>query len=71
MAGRGLRPALGKENLLLLDHAGATFEHGLITDPISWSLREDRKAVNREQSARAAGHKPGLTSCPECSAVRT
>jgi DNA repair protein RadD len=70
MAGRGLRPALGKENLLLLDHAGATFEHGLITDPILWSLREDRKAVNREQSARAAGYKPRLASCPECSAVR-
>jgi superfamily II DNA or RNA helicase len=70
MAGRGLRPALGKENLLLLDHAGATFAHGLITDPISWSLREDRKAVNREHSVRAMGHKPGLTTCPECWAVR-
>jgi DNA repair protein RadD len=70
MAGRGLRCAPGKEGLLLLDHAGATYEHGLITDPISWSLREDRKAVNREHRARATGHKPGLTNCPECSAVR-
>jgi superfamily II DNA or RNA helicase len=70
MVGRGLRPVPGKENLLLLDHADATRAHGLISDPIAWSLHEDRRAVNHEHSARTAGHKPGLTTCPECLAVR-
>jgi superfamily II DNA or RNA helicase len=70
MAGRGLRPGAGKSNLLLLDHAGATWEHGLIADPIAWDLDEGRKAVNQEHSSRSKGHKPRLTTCPECSGVR-
>jgi superfamily II DNA or RNA helicase len=34
MAGRGLRPALGKSNLILIDHSGAVFRHGLLEDRI-------------------------------------
>ena len=30
MAGRGLRPAPGKNNLILIDHSGAVFRHGLL-----------------------------------------
>src|SRR6185437_16453710 len=30
MAGRGLRPAQGKTNLILIDHSGAVYQHGLL-----------------------------------------
>lgn len=36
--GRGLRTATGKQDLLVLDHAGNAFVHGLPTDPREWSL---------------------------------
>jgi DNA repair protein RadD len=32
MAGRGLRLASDKLNLILIDHAGACFRHGLLED---------------------------------------
>ena len=31
MVGRALRPAPGKTDALIIDHAGAIFEHGLLT----------------------------------------
>ncbi|KKK97615.1 hypothetical protein LCGC14_2650940, partial [marine sediment metagenome] len=38
MAGRTLRPFPGKENALVLDHAGATYIHGFIHEEVNWSL---------------------------------
>ena len=46
MVGRVLRPAPGKTDALILDHAGAIFVHGLPDDDIAWSLDEDRPAIN-------------------------
>jgi DNA repair protein RadD len=71
MVGRVLRPAPGKTNALILDHASATFTHGFAEDPIVWTLSEDNRAQNVEHAAR--GNAPGaprLTTCPECDAVR-
>jgi DNA repair protein RadD len=70
MIGRGLRPAPGKTDCLVLDHAGAIFEHGFVDDPVEWTLREDRRATNPMQASRAQGHAPQLVTCPECSAIR-
>ncbi len=70
MLGRVLRPAPGKVDALILDHAGAVFEHGFVEEPIAWTLREDKRAENTSQSSRSAGRAPALTSCPECSAIR-
>lgn len=70
MVGRVLRPAPGKTDALILDHAGAVFTHGFPDDPINWTLREDRRAENKAQAARVAGRAPSLTECPECRAVR-
>lgn len=70
MVGRVLRPATGKTDAVVLDHAGAVFEHGFVDDPIVWTLDPDRRAQNRAQSARQASGAAGLTTCPECSAVR-
>lgn len=37
MLGRGMRPAQGKQDCILLDHAGAIYEHGL-PNRIDWQL---------------------------------
>lgn len=42
MAGRILRPAPGKTDALLLDHAGCTIAHGLVDEDREWSLEFDR-----------------------------
>jgi DNA repair protein RadD len=72
MIGRALRlsPDTGKEDAIILDHAGAVFQHGFIDDPIEWTLSEDRRAENQAHSARGQYNAPGLTTCPECHAVR-
>jgi DNA repair protein RadD len=70
MIGRVLRPAPGKIDALVIDHAGAVFAHGFIEDPITWTLREDRRAENRKQKSREDGQAPKLVECPECRAVR-
>ena len=70
MIGRGLRPAPGKSDCIVIDHAGATFEHGFIDEPIAWTLAADRRAETPRKAARDAGQAPKLTTCPECTATR-
>jgi DNA repair protein RadD len=70
MIGRGLRSAPGKTDCIILDHAGAVFQHGFPDDPIRWTLHEDRRAENPAHAARLAYKTPGLTDCPECHAIR-
>lgn len=70
MIGRILRPAPGKTDALILDHAGAIFEHGFVEEPVEWFLSPDRKARNEKQEARGLHRTPGLKPCPECHAIR-
>ena len=70
MVGRGLRPAPGKSDVLILDHAGGVFVHGFPDDEIEWTLATDRRAVNVTHQARSGHGSRSLTDCPECSAVR-
>jgi len=68
--GRGLRPALGKDHVVILDHAGATLQHGLVDqEPIPWSLSPDRAIDHKSSSSKGAGSAPRLAVCPECTAV--
>jgi hypothetical protein len=71
MAGRVIRPAPGKTDALILDHAGAVFMHGFIEDPIRWTLSNDKKADVPAHVARGEAAEHKLLSCPRCSAVRT
>jgi DNA repair protein RadD len=71
MVGRVLRPAPGKTDAIILDHAGAVFEHGFPDGPIAWTLHADQRAENRVHASRGTPHSPGLATCPECAAVRT
>jgi superfamily II DNA or RNA helicase len=70
MVGRVLRPAPGKTDALVLDHAGCTLEHGFVEEPVAWTLRTDKRAENPTQTARKQGEAPGLKECPECGALR-
>jgi DNA repair protein RadD len=70
MTGRSLRPSAGKSDALVLDHAGAVFQHGFAEDPIAWTLSEDQCAENKSHGVRGTYKAPSLTTCPECSAVR-
>jgi superfamily II DNA or RNA helicase len=72
--GRGLRPAPGKDALIVLDHAGNTLTHGPIDMPRDWSLdgrpkrkRGEAEAVEpaRQCPACYAVHAPA-PECPEC-----
>jgi len=69
MVGRGLRPAPGKTDCLVLDHAGAVFEHGFVEEPVDWTLEVDRRAENPAHKARAEHKTSALSVCPECRAV--
>lgn len=76
--GRGLRPADGKDHLLILDHVGNWQKHGLPDEDREWSLesRKRRKRGARDDEnlnvsqCRACYHvfKSGPTTCPKCGA---
>ena len=75
----GLRPAEGKPHCLVLDHAGATYGHGFVEDPMlmridAQKIRRTRlgdrqrkvgcsNARNAPQSGRQASHVPTVASC--------
>jgi hypothetical protein len=71
MVGRVIRPSPGKINALILDHAGATFLHGFVEDPVKWTLDPDKKAETPAQEARSVAATTMLLSCTQCSAIRT
>lgn len=76
--GRGLRPAPGKEGLLILDQVGNWQRHGLPDDDREWSLegrKKGKRASNsdpevRVQQCQACYHvfRPGVSECPSCGA---
>jgi superfamily II DNA or RNA helicase len=69
IVGRGLRPAPGKDHLLVLDHAGATHMHGPVETDVVWTLSEKERARPVSAgSGRSASHRT-LVDCPECSMV--
>jgi superfamily II DNA or RNA helicase len=72
MVGRGLRPAPGKDHCLVLDHAGAVFQHGWVEDPVEWTLEPDHKARDPAQEARAPKYSSSrIVECSNCGAIRT
>jgi DNA repair protein RadD len=64
--GRAMRPAPGKTDCIVLDHAGLTHRHGLIDELREWSLegkkRKSRKSDNNEKA-------PSVTVCENCFAA--
>jgi DNA repair protein RadD len=71
MIGRGLRPAASKTDLVILDHSGAVYRHGLPEDHVEWTLDVDQRAENPTQARRKAGEAPKLRECPQCNVLMT
>jgi DNA repair protein RadD len=74
MAGRGLRPAPGKTDLILIDHSGAVFMHGLLEDRIDWtstatSARPTKrmKRAQRQPSRGSSSVRSAAASAPRAS----
>jgi len=72
MAGRILRPFENenykKEDALILDHAGAVFEHGTVDSEIEWCLDPDDKVQDRQAQMRK---KSAPIVCAECFFIYT
>jgi DNA repair protein RadD len=70
MIGRGLRPASGKRDLIVLDHSGAVYQHGFVEDRVEWTLKPDRRAKNAQQEAREASPASRVIECSQCGSMR-
>lgn len=71
--GRVMRSAEGKDGAIVLDHAGNTGRHGLVTDPIAYTLsgriRREGQATTKTCPGCALVVPAGVTPCPECGYV--
>jgi DNA repair protein RadD len=72
MLGRGLRPAEGKVDCLVLDHAGNVHRHGFATDPRFWTLH-GKYAEDQVKKAAAKKEKEDKgevsITCRQCKCV--
>jgi superfamily II DNA or RNA helicase len=64
--GRGMRPAPGKSDVIILDHAGLTHRHGLVDDHREWSLDGKKKGKRKDKQDDKA---ISLVVCEECFAT--
>lgn len=67
--GRVMRISPGKEEAVVIDHAGATAEHGLFSDPVPWSLNAKEKVQDRQEQQRKERKEPKDITCPQCKHV--
>jgi superfamily II DNA or RNA helicase len=70
MIGRGLRPATGKSDCVILDHSGAVFMHGLPEDRVTWTLDPERRAEAPAHVARLERRDGSLLECTQCGTLR-
>jgi superfamily II DNA or RNA helicase len=70
MIGRGLRPAEGKTDIIILDHGGGVHRHGRPDDVIAWTLDIDRRASNPTHEARLREHQSPFVECTACGHLR-
>lgn len=72
MVGRGLRPAEGKKDCLVLDHAGCVQRFGFATEERFWTLHGTYAQDERKVEAlKKAKEEAGIVEikCPECSFI--
>jgi hypothetical protein len=70
MVGRVLRPAPGKTDAIVIDHAGAVLQHGLVEDAVQWTLDPERRATSAEHAARCDFGGPKILECTQCGGLR-
>lgn len=66
MAGRTLRPWENKADCVLIDHAGAVYDHGFVDEEQPWDLDSTSKIQERLQERKKKDPRP--VTCPECKA---
>lgn len=64
--GRGSRPAEGKKDCIVLDHAGNVLQHGMPYEQREWSLDGAKKRGKRDKSDE---QDVNVTTCKECFAI--
>lgn len=64
--GRALRPAPGKPEAIILDHAGNALRHGLPDDDREWTLDDRAKKKGKKTENEVP-----IRQCPECFRVHT
>jgi superfamily II DNA or RNA helicase len=64
--GRIIRLADGKEEAILIDHAGAIELHGRIDDPMPWSLDGETTVTERKEKAKKEEKTPKDVTCASC-----
>ncbi|MBT3922865.1 MAG: hypothetical protein HOF21_09855 [Nitrospina sp.] len=67
MAGRILRPDTNKVNAIIIDHAGAIFEHGFVENHREWSLDPEEKIQDRVKKSKNKPKNP--ITCEGCKFV--
>jgi superfamily II DNA or RNA helicase len=67
MIGRGLRPAPGKRDCLILDHSGTVHRLGFAADERCWTL-DGHADLSQARAAREGASGKSCT-CPECACV--
>ena len=70
MLGRGMRVIDGKDNCILLDHAGCVYEHGFVHEITEWELDETKQTENKKEKKRKEKNSKPIT-CPECDMIYT
>ncbi len=69
--GRILRPCAGKEQAIILDHAGVLVEHGMPQDPQEYELKSPKRRGSKEDCAKCCPEcfevvELGVLACPSC-----
>lgn len=68
-AGRILRPFEGKEEAIIIDHAGAVHEHGFVDDDFAWSLDSAETVQERTIRERREKGEPKDITCGSCGTI--
>ena len=70
MVGRILRSHPSKSEALLIDHAGAVYEHGWPTEDRAWSLDQNADVCASQDDCRSKNHEAAPERhCPSCKAL--
>lgn len=67
MVGRSLRPFEGKDDTLIIDHAGCVYEHGFPEDVPEWELTEDKISRQKNKEPKPVEKQP--FTCTQCHQV--
>jgi len=68
--GRGMRICDGKQDMILLDHAGVYWEHGPVEEICDWTLDETVKVTSEKNDIRKEKNSRPIT-CLKCGRVYT